>query len=639
MDNLQPTDPDHLGGYQLVGRLGTGGMGIVYCGKDRGGKLVAIKVIRSTMVNDGTFRQRFKREIELARKVKSPYVAQIMDSCTESGKDWWYVSEYIPGLTIAQAMHANGGRLPIETSRRVAHDLACGLQAVHAAGIVHRDLKPENVIISPQGVKIVDFGIADAVEGSMTNLTSTGEVIGTPSYMCPQRLRKEQIEARSDIFSFGGLMVYATTGHAPFGKPGMSPHLMVTAIINNELNLNGLPEEFRTLVTRCLKHDPNERPHAHEIHGLMTVKANSGDMTGVIPTRVMTAMQDVNEQSRVMAAQFAALKPIPLPRRTGESNADWMRRNKPYIDEMAIWRRGERKRKRTARRTERRRHRAAKRQLRRVPLTIKVLTFVSVLVALFYFGPTYLPQLPDQIKEGTDQLKTKLFPDSQTNNEPIVALPEAPFAIPTQPEAASDPDRKGSSIKITGFTHKQRQLTLSVTITGYTDHGDTAFSESCVKVRDGHSVTTVHPTSYHISGHDDNSQTGTIVYSTAFQGNYLLYPECNQDRSIKPAFLGTAKNVNIGVLHYGTTVVPVLYSHTANANLTVGVIPRETEGSQMCLYSRGQYFRPTKVRKVTLTDVIVSELTFVSKKQGKLYISCSEKNGNVKPHGRGVNVG
>lgn len=633
MDELRPTDPRHIGTYALIRRLGSGGMGTVFLGKKPNGDLVAIKVIRSEMVDDKTSRDRFKREIELAGKVSSPYVAKVLDYCTNDGEEWWFAAEYVAGVTLAQAMKTSGGTLDMATARRVAHDVSLALEAIHQAGIVHRDLKPQNVMIGHERVMVIDFGIAHDTENDMTSLTATGHVIGTPNYMCPEQIRLQKAVPSWDIFAFGGLMVYATTGHPPFGKPTLSPHDMASAILADERNLSGLPQEFQQLVANCLKPSA-ERPQASQLHSYLKVQPDMRNMTKVMPPNVTRMIDDIAGHSQVFAVQVQALKPIPINRRDGESNNDWIARNKVYLQEMVAWRRAEKRRKRKARKVERKRHRASVRELRRFHPVVKAMALLPLLAVLYVFSMPDLPGWTQKVKEYADSIDlTPGDPDTT----PQLELPGAPFTA-AQPSATHDPDMKGSSVQVTEIESGQYQLSLSVTVTGYDGHGEAPFSESCVKVRNGHSGITVHPTSYRLDDRDGNSQTGKIVYSTAFQGTYRLYPECNQDRSIKPALLGTAGKVNQGVMRYNNMVVPVMGSRSNGGQLTVSIIPRDAESSQMCLNDHQRITRPTGIRRVKIGGLTLSEVTFKSE-QGKLHLSCSEKNGNVKPHGSGVNVG
>src|ERR1700733_13701381 len=214
MDALQPGDPGGVGGYRLVGRLGAGGMGQVFLGVSPGGRRVAVKLIHPMHAGTEQFRERFAREIEAARRVGGFHTAPVVDPDPQADPPWM-VTAYIDVPSLREGA-GRYGPLPPERVRALGAGLAEGLAAIHAHGLVHRDLKPGNVIVAEDGPRIIDFGIARAVDA--TGLTSTGTVVGTFSYMSPEQVRGDPVLPASDVFSLGCVLGFAATGRPPFGS-------------------------------------------------------------------------------------------------------------------------------------------------------------------------------------------------------------------------------------------------------------------------------------------------------------------------------------------------------------------------------------------------------------------------------------
>ena len=261
MEPLQRGDPNPsvLGEYTLVGRLGEGAMGVVYLARSPGGRLVAIKMIRPELARDPEFRARFAREVAAVRKVSGLYTAAIIDAVLD-GPVPYLVTAFIDGPTLAQSI-SDHGRLPVPTLRSLAAALAEGLRAIHALGIVHRDLKPGNVMLAADGPRLIDFGIVRALEGS--SHTSTGAVLGTPSYMSPEQATGGEVGPPSDIFSLGALLAFAASGRPPFGEGAAVAILF--RIATQPADISGVPAEVRPLIDRCLAKDPAQRPTAGDL--------------------------------------------------------------------------------------------------------------------------------------------------------------------------------------------------------------------------------------------------------------------------------------------------------------------------------------------------------------------------------------
>jgi hypothetical protein len=257
---LAPGDPQHLGGHQLIGLLGHGGMGRVYLGISPDGGQVAVKVMHPQYAGDSAFRERFKREAETAQRVSGRFTARVLDSGVDE-RTPWLATEYIPGPTLAQLV-SEYGPLPDASVRALAAGLAQALSDIHSRHIVHRDLKPANVILSVTGPRVIDFGIARALDGA--GMTATDELLGTVNYMSPEHLAGWQVTGQSDVYSLGAVLVYASTGKTP-----QRPVLTAGAADDRQAGpgLGNVPPGLRALIARCLRPDPARRSTLAEIIG------------------------------------------------------------------------------------------------------------------------------------------------------------------------------------------------------------------------------------------------------------------------------------------------------------------------------------------------------------------------------------
>ncbi|GAA4887976.1 WD40 repeat domain-containing serine/threonine protein kinase [Streptomyces coeruleoprunus] len=254
MDALLPHDPRWVGPYRLEGRLGEGGMGQVFLGTSPGGRQVAVKLIRAELAGTAQFRERFAREVEAARQVGGFHTAQVVDA-DPAAESPWLVTAFIPGPTLHRAV-AEHGPLDPAAALRLGAGLAEGLAAIHRCGLVHRDLKPGNVIVAQDGPRIIDFGIARAVDAS--SLTATGSVIGTYAYMSPEQIRADRAGPASDVFALGSVLAFAATGRGPFDAPSLLA--VVQRILDEPPALDGIDGELRAILTDCLAKDPADRP-------------------------------------------------------------------------------------------------------------------------------------------------------------------------------------------------------------------------------------------------------------------------------------------------------------------------------------------------------------------------------------------
>ncbi|WP_377269884.1 protein kinase [Peterkaempfera sp. SMS 1(5)a] len=267
MEPLGPGDPRQVGGYRLLRRLGAGGMGRVYLGRTAGGRTVAVKLVRTDLADDEEFRARFRQEIAAARRVGGAWTAPVLDADTE-GERPWVATGYVAGPALDAAVK-EAGPLPERSVRALGSGLAEALAAVHATGLVHRDVKPSNVLLALDGPRLIDFGIARALDAS-TSLTRSGYVVGSPGYMSPEQAAGGEAGPSGDVFSLGAVLAYAATGSPPFGD-GVSAAVLLYRVLHEEPDLTGLPGgPLRDAVEACLAKDASARPTPDQLRTALT---------------------------------------------------------------------------------------------------------------------------------------------------------------------------------------------------------------------------------------------------------------------------------------------------------------------------------------------------------------------------------
>ncbi|MEU2946981.1 serine/threonine-protein kinase [Nocardiopsis alba] len=340
MRRLTKDDPKELGGYRMLGRIGAGGMGVVYAGVRSGGDRVALKVVHDGMAADPEFRVRFRREVALVSRVRSPFLPLFHGADPDAARPWLATS-LEPGPTLARYLRAVG---PLSADMVVA--LAAGgaeaLRAIHAAGVVHRDLKPGNVILSVNGPKVLDLGIARTVEGE--DLTATGVLVGTPGWISPEQFHGHPATPASDLYVWAHLVVFAATGWPP---------LAVTASPDQvAAHTSGVPPVLVPLVRAALSTDPAQRPTAEDV--LRMIHGNSGDPTPASTLRLTERLwtpppphitRDRRPHSRVLvlAAAVAAVMLVCgglglfllIPDRSGQAALEGSTQNGTGSDETA----------------------------------------------------------------------------------------------------------------------------------------------------------------------------------------------------------------------------------------------------------------------------------------------------------------
>ncbi|WP_286256422.1 protein kinase domain-containing protein [Streptomyces graminofaciens] len=305
-------------GYRVDSLIGSGGMGHVYLGTSPSGRQVAIKVIRGNLVGQPDFRSRFRREVTASRQVSGAFTAPVLDADPDADPPWM-ATLYVPGKPLDKRVN-EGPALTDEELYRLATGLAEALRDIHRVGIVHRDLKPGNVLLADDGPRVIDFGIVRAAvpdPNAMTGvgLTGTGVTVGTPPFMSPEQIRAQKdVGPRSDIFSLGSVLTYAASGHVPFDATDV--YTMVYQLVHEPPNLKDLPEWLRPTVERCLAKEPDERPDAGELLGLLSASCPtilSALPFPAAPTAPMTPDSAAPDADTATAVPVSVPAPVPVP--------------------------------------------------------------------------------------------------------------------------------------------------------------------------------------------------------------------------------------------------------------------------------------------------------------------------------------
>ncbi|WP_344315362.1 serine/threonine-protein kinase [Fodinicola feengrottensis] len=303
------TDPRAVGGYLLLSRLGSGGMGVVYLARSAGGRLVALKVMDEELAAEPAFRQRFRQEVDATRVLAGAFAAPMVEAdVSDTATMPWLATAYLPGISLQETVTRHGP-LPAATVWMLAAGFAEALAAVHRAGIVHHDLTPSNVMLLTDGPRLIDFGLA-ALAGASSR-TRTAEPLGSPAYVSPEQALGEKVGTASDMFSYGAVLAFAATGAGPFGDG--PAHTQLYRVVNEEPSLAAVPDEhLRQFLAYCLAKDPAVRPTLQ---------------------RVMQGMEPIVRQVAAAGGHWlppAVLVEIADRTRTAE-NATLPARYRPYV--------------------------------------------------------------------------------------------------------------------------------------------------------------------------------------------------------------------------------------------------------------------------------------------------------------------
>ncbi|GAA4225389.1 hypothetical protein GCM10022254_07220 [Actinomadura meridiana] len=263
MRPLEPDDPRSIETegrrYRVLARIGSGGMGVVYLGRSAAGRAVAIKMVHPEFAADDEFRDRFAREAAVARTVGGGFTAAVIDADPRADVPW-LVTEFLPSMSVRDAV-ASSGPLPLDAVWELAAGVAEALVSIHGAGVVHRDLNPANVLLTADGPRVIDFGIARAVEAA--SVSRSGARTGSAGFMSPEQAAGETLGASSDIFSFGSTLAFAATGREPFGDGSWD--LKLHRVQSDAPHLDGIDGDLRELIESCVDRDPANRPTAEDL--------------------------------------------------------------------------------------------------------------------------------------------------------------------------------------------------------------------------------------------------------------------------------------------------------------------------------------------------------------------------------------
>ncbi|MFI1869457.1 outer membrane protein assembly factor BamB family protein [Streptomyces jumonjinensis] len=339
MEQLTQHDPRRIGPFEVLGRLGAGGMGLVYLARSASGRRVAIKTVRTELAEDQLFRVRFTREVEAARAVSGFYTAAVVDADPRAAVPW-LATAYVPAPSLEEIVN-ECGPLPARAVRWLAAGIAEALQSIHGAGLVHRDLKPSNVLVVEDGPRVIDFGIASGV--SNTRLTMTNVAVGTPAYMSPEQARDSRsVTGASDVFSLGSTLVFAATGHAPFH--GANPVETVFMLLREGPDLEGLPAELRPLIEACMQTEHGLRPSPEDLQAQLAphLFASGGDDSGTasawLPGRATAMIEQRRGGGRTIAPVGPAApphrgpQPPPMPSSPPRRAPEWGSGQRPGAD-------------------------------------------------------------------------------------------------------------------------------------------------------------------------------------------------------------------------------------------------------------------------------------------------------------------
>jgi Protein kinase domain len=323
VEPLRRWDPEQVGGFTLLGRLGAGAMGQVYLGRSAAGRLVAVKTIKAELAEEPDFRTRFGQEVAAARRVSGAFTAAVVAADSEADVPW-LATVYVPAPALSQLVRS-GGAIPPSAVRWLAAGCAEALESIHGVGLVHRDLKPSNVLVSPDGPRVIDFGVARATE--RIQLTVTRGSVGTPAYMAPEQARDtRQATSASDVYALGATMLFAATGHPPYqGETVMD---VLVRLATGPPDLSGLPAELTDVVTSCLERDPRNRPTAASLLARLAPDlAASGDLGAAsLPPQALALIEEYHallptSPSRTPTAEVAATDDATIGSQVGFAGA------------------------------------------------------------------------------------------------------------------------------------------------------------------------------------------------------------------------------------------------------------------------------------------------------------------------------
>lgn len=581
------------GPYRVISELGRGGMGIVYLAHDDS-DLVALKVISPEKASDSQYQMRFANEVRNAQKVNDPRVARIKRANT-TVDPLWFASEFVIGMTIEEAVQMDGP-LSYATVGRAAADVATALAAIHARGVVHRDIKPANVMLGPDRACVIDFGIAHS-EGD-ARITTVGNLIGSVAFMCPEQIEGRQPDPAWDVFAFGGMLVYALSGHLPFGDGCNAPNIM-RAILDRDPDLTGVDTRIHPLIKACLAKDPKRRPTASDLRNRLSKVVGppspglplSPSVKAVITTR--KAQLPKLERAEVLPP--APVAPSSRPNR--QRNQTQVKR-KPGNDGVPGW-----------------------------TVYISIVVALGLIISAYEWWPF-----------GADGDQTPSPKPSSTVAAPSIAIPEPSFTV-GQLGVTYDPSARASiqvgAAKAVGYT-----LQLSLTAIGYGDRGKSVLKRSCVRVYRGGDWIAKFDVwlASKVATVTDGNTKGTFGVHLLESGDYVFHPEC-KDKDIRTVSLGRATVDILGRMSFKNALTQVMAVKRVGKDDLLVTVPRfsDREEAEYCLKVGTKVHRPS-LKTVNHLDRAFVELTFKGVSSGVMYTSCGGDTKKPIFNGQGVQV-
>lgn len=313
MERLRAGDPEQIGPWQIVNRLGAGGMGIVYMGTN-GTRAAAIKIVRDFLLEDPSSRTRLAREVTSLKKVKSKYVAEIVGADIDASPAW-IATNYVDGPSL-KTLIENEGPLSELQWFELATGLMSGLAGVHSVGVIHRDVKPSNVLMSATGPRLIDFGISFSSDA--TALTRTGMVAGTPTWFAPEQFQNTKITTAVDNFAAGSILFFAATGTSPWGNEDTSVANTMNQILNKDPDLKLLTENQRIIIGQLLDKNPKNRISAQDCAGLIEGIRESAGLTHVQNPQGISGLK---KKIAIAAAVVIALGAFAFTQFSGNSGS------------------------------------------------------------------------------------------------------------------------------------------------------------------------------------------------------------------------------------------------------------------------------------------------------------------------------
>ncbi|XKK41486.1 serine/threonine protein kinase [Nocardiopsis sp. ARC36] len=308
MRPLNPDEPTQLGEFRLIAHLGSCGMGRVYLGADPHGRPAAVTVVRAAYAVDLDFRARFAREAALAHRTVGRFAPPLLGHDLSAPVPWT-ATAYVPGPTLRELVESTGP-LPPAAAAVLARGIAEALDTAHDAGAVHRGLTPSTVLVDAHGPRLIDFGVARAVDEA--RLTRPGEGVGSAAYTAPELLSGGRAAAAGDLFSLGGALLFATTGADPFGEG--HPSTLLYRVLREPPSLEGVPGPLRPLVAACLDKLPENRPTAQEVLDHLGGPLPEEPPTAPwLPPRARAAVAAAEESYRSAVGPRAGGPPAPDP--------------------------------------------------------------------------------------------------------------------------------------------------------------------------------------------------------------------------------------------------------------------------------------------------------------------------------------